>query len=398
MDARSQSDIATLLSPRPGPCLTVCQPVHGAFPDTKQDVLRYRNLLGRLRENASERYPSEVLDPMISRFAALIAERGFWDHTFKGLAVYGAPGFFHIVRTAQPLPERAVAADTFYLKPLIEQVQFADMFQLLVLSRHNAALYQGNVYRMEPVALHPAVPKSVLDVAATSAPSEDRPVAAKGGENRGARPTSHHGGGSKRDVINEDEERFFRVLARGLCEHHSQPTQLPLLLAATPEHQALFRRVSSNPHLLDERIDAYPGDAKPAELAAAAARVLARRCESHFDARVAEYREAWAKRLATDMASEALEAAHEGRVDALLVESDGRANGRTETDDRLAEPSGRNHREVDTLLDDVAQEVLRAGGEVIVLPAERMPSRTGLAAIYRFRAPERPADVAPRAR
>jgi hypothetical protein len=126
---------------------------------------------------------------------------------------------------------------------------------------------------------------------------------------------------------------------------------------------------------------------KPTELAAAAARVLARRCESHFDARVAEYREAWAKRLATDMASEALEAAHEGRVDALLVESDGRSTGQTDADERLAEPSGRNHREVDTLLDDVAQEVLRGGGEVLVLPPERMPSRTGLAAIYRFRAP-----------
>ncbi|NRO95717.1 hypothetical protein GWC77_07180 [Paraburkholderia sp. NMBU_R16] len=387
MDARSQSDIATLLSPRQGPCLSLCQPVHGSFPDTKQDVLRYRNLLGRLRENASERYPSSVLEPMLARFDALIGERGFWDHTFKGLAVYGAPDFFHVVRTAQPLPERAVVADTFYLKPLIEQFQFADRFQLLVLSRHSAALYQGNVYGLEPVALHPSVPKSALDVPATAPQSEDRAVAAKGGENRGDRYTAHHGGGSKHDVVNEDEERFFRVLARGIYEHHSQPTGLPLLLAATPEHQALFRRVSSNPHLLDERIDAYPGDAKPTELAAAAARSLARRCESHFEARVAEYREAWAKRLATDMASEALEAAHEGRVDALLVESDGRADGRAEADDRLGEPSGRNHREVDTLLDDVAQEVLRAGGEVIVLPAERMPSRTGLAAIYRFRAP-----------
>jgi hypothetical protein len=38
------------------------------------------------------------------------------------------------------------------------------------------------------------------------------------------------------------------------------------------------------------------------------------------------------------------------------------------------------------LFDDAAQEVLRGGGELIVLPAERMPSRTGMAAIYRCRA------------
>jgi hypothetical protein len=36
------------------------------------------------------------------------------------------------------------------------------------------------------------------------------------------------------------------------------------------------------------------------------------------------------------------------------------------------------------VLDDVAEAVLRNGGEVIVVPRERMPASTGLAAIYRY--------------
>ncbi len=40
--------------------------------------------------------------------------------------------------------------------------------------------------------------------------------------------------------------------------------------------------------------------------------------------------------------------------------------------------------EVDDLLDDLGEIVLRMKGEVIVLPAERMPSESGVAAIYRF--------------
>lgn len=40
--------------------------------------------------------------------------------------------------------------------------------------------------------------------------------------------------------------------------------------------------------------------------------------------------------------------------------------------------------DVDDVLDDLAELVMRQGGEVVVVPDERMPSETGLAAVYRF--------------
>lgn len=36
------------------------------------------------------------------------------------------------------------------------------------------------------------------------------------------------------------------------------------------------------------------------------------------------------------------------------------------------------------MLDDLAEEVLRRGGEVVVAPHDAMPTATGLAATYRF--------------
>jgi hypothetical protein len=53
------------------------------------------------------------------------------------------------------------------------------------------------------------------------------------------------------------------------------------------------------------------------------------------------------------------------------------ATGRIELGD-LAHP------EVDDLLDDLGELVLKMGGQVVVVPAERMPTPTGLAAISRF--------------
>ena len=40
--------------------------------------------------------------------------------------------------------------------------------------------------------------------------------------------------------------------------------------------------------------------------------------------------------------------------------------------------------EVDDVLDDLGELVLKAGGEVVMVPAERMPTTTGAAAVYRF--------------
>jgi hypothetical protein len=39
---------------------------------------------------------------------------------------------------------------------------------------------------------------------------------------------------------------------------------------------------------------------------------------------------------------------------------------------------------VDDLLDDLGERALKAGGEVVVVPVERMPTQTCIAAIYRF--------------
>jgi hypothetical protein len=39
---------------------------------------------------------------------------------------------------------------------------------------------------------------------------------------------------------------------------------------------------------------------------------------------------------------------------------------------------------VDDLLDDLGERALKAGGEVVIVPAERMPTDTGVAAVYRF--------------
>jgi hypothetical protein len=74
-----------------------------------------------------------------------------------------------------------------------------------------------------------------------------------------------------------------------------------------------------------------------------------------------------------------------GRVDVLLLEAERTVQGSMDPGtgvlqiaDTVEAPGAGD------VLDDVGEAVLRNGGEVIVVPRERMPASTGLAAIYRY--------------
>ena len=73
-----------------------------------------------------------------------------------------------------------------------------------------------------------------------------------------------------------------------------------------------------------------------------------------------------------------------GRVGTLLIEAEREVPGRIDAATGRVEFAELAHPDVDDTLDDLAEMVLKAGGRVVVVPAARMPSTTGVAAIYRF--------------
>ncbi|HWQ90348.1 MAG TPA: hypothetical protein VN673_01660 [Clostridia bacterium] len=189
---------------------------------------------------------------------------------------------------------------------------------------------------------------------------------------------------SASELQDNEAERFFRMVDRAILEHHSRPSGLPLLLAALPENQSLFRRLSHNPFLLPEGVPVYP-DAVPIEtLRERAWQVI----QPHYLTRLAGLVEmfgaARAKEMGTDIVKQIAPAAVGGRVGTLLIEADRLLPGRIDQATGDVELENITHPEVDDLLDDLAEIVLRNRGQVVMVPPERMPSATGVAAIFRY--------------
>lgn len=371
-----------ILDEREGPCLSLYQPTHRSFPQRQQDPIRFRNLVKTLAESLRQKYPNREIDPLLAPFHALAENDDFWNYNFDGLAILAAPDAMRVYRLQRAVPEFAVVADSFHTKPLMRVMQSADRYQILALDRNEARLYEGNRDYVDEIPLAPGVPRTLED--AVDRDQERDPAHRTYGRVDPAVMGRHGSSDVKNDAIDADTERFFRAVDRAVIKHHSRPTGLPLLLAALPEHHHLFRKVSNNSNLLAATINVNPKDLTMEGLRERAWTLIQPTYLERLAGLVDAYGAAEAKQNGTSDLSDAARAAAQGRIATLLLQAGHRVPGNIDTTTGALSPGDMTDPDTDDMLDDLGELVLRKGGEVVIVPAERMPTKSGLAATYRF--------------
>ena len=382
MDSLINDYPARLLGAQKPPCLSLYQPTYRHRPENQQDPIRFRNLVKALENSLLQKYSAREAERLLAPFRALGGDYNFWNHARDGLAVLGSPGLFRVYRLQRTVSELAIVADSFHTTPLMRIVQSADRYQVLGLSRREIKLFEGNRDALDEVELAQGVPRTITEALGEEL-TEPHLTVSSHGMGAGGTPM-RHGHGSKKDEVDIDTERFFRAVDRAVLEQHSRPSGLPLLLAALPEYHNLFRQVSHNPFLMADGLDIHP-DALPSD-------ALRERAwgavEPQYHARLAklveDFGKAKSKGLGADELAQVAEAAVARRVATLLIEVGRQVPGRIDpTTGRIAFDD-LTRPDIDDSLDDLGELVLKMGGQIVIVPAERMPTRTGIAAIYRF--------------
>jgi release factor family 3 len=363
------------------PCLSLYQPTHRHHPENLQDPIRFRNLIRSMEESLREKYTNRQTQSLMQPFQVLVMEHDFWNHTLDGLAILGAADVFRVYRLQRPVPEVVIVADSFHIKPLMRILQSADRYQVLGLNRREIKLYEGNRDTLDEIEPAEGVPRTITD--ALGEELRESPTLTAFSPGAGG-PAIRHGYGSKQDEVDIDTERFFRAVDKAVLKHHSRPSGLPLILASLPVHHNLFRGISQNPFLLADGIDVHP-DALPGDaLRECAWRVVEPQYLARLARLVEEFDRAKSNGLGCDELAAVAQAAVNGRVAKLLVDADRHIAGRIDGGSGQIEYGDLAHPEIDDLLDDIGELVVKEGGEIVIVPAERMPTRTGIAAIYRF--------------
>lgn len=384
-DTLTPASLAELASFQGRPCLSLYQPTHRRHPDNQQDPIRFRHLVKALETSLRQQHAVDAVQALVEPFEALAQNHDFWNHTLDGMAVLSAPGLFRVFllqRQATEWPELAVVADSFHIKPLRQFLQSTGRYQVLALSLRTVQLFEGDRNALDAVALAADVPQTMTAALGDERTEPHTTVSSYGGIG-GGHVAMHHGQGGRKDEIDEDAERFFRAVDRAVLEHHSRPSGLPLMLAALPEHHHLFHEVSHNPFLMASGLMVDPQGLTQDELRQRAGDVAAPQQAAQQAAWSDAYAAAAAKGLGSEDLSQVAHAAVAGRVATLLIEAERQVTGRIDASTGRIDPTVLGNPRVDDVLDDLGTLVESMGGEVHVLPAERMPGRTGVAASFR---------------
>lgn len=371
-------DFPTLLKERPTPpCLSLYQPTHRGFPDNRQNLIRFNNLVRSLQQSLAEHVSDAERQMLLEPLRQLSEDNAFWEHPQDGLVVLRAKDAFRVYRIQRSVPELAIVADSFHVKPLVRILQTADYYHVLAIDRQKVRLFVGNRVVLDEEELAPEVPRTLTDALGTEVTQSYL-----SGSTGQAGGTIFFGHGSRKDENAIDTERFFRAVDRAIWEHHSRHSGLPLVLAALPEHQAVFRRISHNPHLVENGIDANPDALSIDELRVRAWAAVEPEHRRRAQEAIARYTAAAATGMATDELSSVARASVEGRIDTLLVDADRQIAGHIDEEGLITTDNA--HAPYDDVLDDLVEKVARRGGKALVLPSMYMPSSTGVAAIYKF--------------
>ncbi|MFA5611758.1 MAG: hypothetical protein WDA04_02720 [Anaerolineaceae bacterium] len=366
------------------PCISLYMPTHRHHPDNQQDQILYRNLVTQLEESLRKQFSRREVVQLLEPFTALDNDRVFWNQNLDGLALLASKDFFRDYKLQRPTPTIAVVADSFHLKPLMRTLQSIDRYEVLGLNQQEVKFFEGNRDALDEIELHPDVPRTLKEALGSELTDSYLNFRSPGGV-RGSQIAVYHGHGGKKEEMAIDAERFFRAVDKGILEHYSRPSGLPLILAALSEHHHLFRKVSNNPFLVEESLDVHPDSlASIDELRERAWKLMEPRYLARKDALVEQYAAAKSRDLAGDDLEEVARAVAEGKVATLLVDDNHHVPGRINKSSGEIEFEDLDHPEIDDVIDDLAELALKMGGQVVVLPSEQMPTKTGIAAIYRY--------------
>lgn len=366
-----------ILGEKTGPFISLYQVTHRFSPDNKKDPILFKNLLKEIEAQLRERdLEKNVREAMMEPLRAIEEDKDFWLHAKEGLAVLASRTRCVVYLLDRPVESQFFVGDNFIIKPLIRVFQSSGEYQVLGLNRQRFKLYEGNRYGIQEIELPEGTPTTMKEILGEELTSAHLSHGSYGGSGKG---TMYHGHGGKKDEIEKDVEKFFRQVDRFVFENYSKPSQRPLILSALSEYHATFRNVSHNNYLLEQGIREDFEAMDLNQMKGKTWEIIEPFYLERTKALIESFEASRAQGKGSDDPVTIAKAASESRIGTLLLEADRILEGQFEPmTGGLTLAEGQKD-----VLDDLALFVLENNGEVVVLPKEKMPSKHGMAAIFR---------------
>jgi hypothetical protein len=200
------------------------------------------------------------------------------------------------------------------------------------------------------------------------------------------------GAGSSKGVMfststdKEDKDEylahFYKQVDRGLNEMLRGKTA-PVVPVGVEYELALYRALSTYPHLAEEGVQGAPNSLKAGEMHARALDAMSRQYGKKVDDALAEYNHKVGGG-ASNRLKDIIPAAHDGRVLTLLVSDSLETTGSFDETTYTVKGRETGTSEDEDLVNDAVVQTILHAGQVFVVPNSKMPNGAPLSAIFRF--------------
>jgi hypothetical protein len=383
MNLLSKEELKRLIETPEGRCVSIYMPTHRAFPETKQDPIRFKNLLREAEQRLKAAgFRSPDINKWLKPAKALIKDGLFWQYQADGLAAFIASNLFYHYRLPLKLDELLVVSERFHIKPLLPLFSQDGRFYILALSQNQVRLFQCTRYSVKEMELENA-PQSLSEALKYDDPEKQLQFHTRAPSAGGERAAMFHGQGVGKDDAKDNILRFFHQLDQGLYTLLGKESA-PLVLAGVDYLLPIYREANSYPHLMEQGITGNPETLKGEELHDHAWGIV----EPYFlkaqEEAVSQYRQFAGSERASNIIKEIVPKAYEGRIDILFVAVGVQQWGVFDPDKRMVYLHPEPEPADEDLLDFAAVHTYLNGGTVYALKPEEMPDQTSLAAIFRY--------------
>ena len=380
----SRSDLTDLVEAAPTVAVSLFLPMQILGRETRQNPIILKNLLRQARDQLARLDVSEAeAEVLLSPAVDLIEDHDFWQHQAPGLALYLSEAGMQAIKLPVTVPEMALAGAGFHISPLLSLQQQDAVFLVLTLTAEAARLWQATRFAMTAADV-PGLPASIESLdeepdheASLQSHGYGRP--STGGKNM---PKTQVYGDSPEEWRKGRLVEYARRISSALATH----------LARDPHRFVLVADAEIGGHILKDEalapliagfVEVNPAALDEGAIHAAAADVMKPIHDQTRDAALERLDALIGRGDATACTDpEQLNAAaRDGRVEQLFVAEHQGLSCLPDTRTGSAEgidPAIRNDQER------AAQSTLRNGGVIWVVPPDRLPEGTRMAAVLRY--------------
>lgn len=368
-------------------CVSIYMPAHRGGPETQQDPVRLRNMIGQAATKLVQaNMTTEEINQLLAPASDLLEQQDFWQHQSDGLVLFLGKDFFQYHRVPLEFDEFVSVSQTFYIKPLLPFLTNNGTYYVLAASQNQVRVFQATRSSIEALDLED-VPASLAEALQYDDP--EKQLQFHSGQSSGDAPVYHGQGKAshKTDIL-----RFFQAVDRGL-QSALNNTYAPMIFVGVDYLFPIYQEANSYPTLLEQSIQTNPDVMHPNDIHEQTWPIVQTYFEQASEESKQRYQELVSSNQTSDRLVDILNAAHDGQVETLFVAAGRHKWGVYDAEARQFTESDESSFNSDSLLNMAAVYTLNCGGQVFVLDTEDMPSDTLSAAILRYPMPRQMATA-----